>query len=545
MPYNLSNTLLILFYCCISLESLGCNKKQAAITPSPDPCYYNGVDTCLLNVKTKIQVDIFQEKQTIHSFGASDCWTAKFIGKWADESKKNQVADYLFSTDTSGDGSPKGIGLTMWRFNIGAGSFEQGSASAIPDEWRREECFLNNTGAYDWTKEAGGQWFLNAAKTRNVKYTVGFTVSPPVYMTKDGLAHGAGGKTLNLKTGLMPDFAKFLSTVSAHFNFDYLSPVNEPQWNWGASPSQEGSAATNTEIADITKLLGPALQSAGVKTKLVVGEAAQWNFITAPYDSGRGDQATEWFSSGSPNFIGNVSNVEKVISGHGYFTTCPNDFLINTRTAVSNKAKAVDPGLQLWQTEFGILGDICGAYNGYPRNTSIDYGLYVAKCIHHDLVFANVSSWSWWLAMSPYDYSDALVYINDANGNINTDNTKNSGIVLDSKQLWCMGNFSRFIRPGMKRIAAGISGVDDLTSANSVMVSAYKDEIAKKLVMVIINLTGQARKFTIDGSGFSIPGNIVDAYTTSGNKSLKHSSATSDNIIAEARSVTTLVSTYL
>src|SRR5690606_11720340 len=104
------------------------------------------------------------EKQTIHSFGASDCWTAKFIGNWTDVQKKNQVADYLFSMDTLEDGSPKGIGLSLWRFNIGAGSWEQGAASGIPDEWRREECFLDAAGVYDFNRQQGQQWFLQAAR---------------------------------------------------------------------------------------------------------------------------------------------------------------------------------------------------------------------------------------------------------------------------------------------------------------------------------------------------------------------------------------------
>src|SRR5690606_18413605 len=79
--------------------------------------------------KISITINPLNDKQTIHSFGASDCWTAKFIGKWADIEKKNRVADLLFSTDTLSDGSPKGIGLSLWRFNIGGGSFEQGAAS--------------------------------------------------------------------------------------------------------------------------------------------------------------------------------------------------------------------------------------------------------------------------------------------------------------------------------------------------------------------------------------------------------------------------------
>jgi hypothetical protein len=29
-----------------------------------------------------LTIDLNSEYQTIHSFGASDCWTAKYAGKW-------------------------------------------------------------------------------------------------------------------------------------------------------------------------------------------------------------------------------------------------------------------------------------------------------------------------------------------------------------------------------------------------------------------------------------------------------------------------------
>jgi len=533
----------------ISIASIflsACNKKEAPKPPAADPCFYNGVDTCALNAALKLNIRLNEERQVIHSFGSSDAWTTKFIGNWSDVSKRNRIADYLFSLDTLTNGSPIGIGLSQWRFYIGAGSLEQGAASGIPDEWRREECFLNPNGTYDWSKQSGAQWFLNAAKARNVRYFTGFSCSPPVQMTKDGRAHGAGGTTLNIATGKLPDFATFLRTVSARFNFDYISPFNEPQWNWGASPSQEGTAATNTEIAALTRLLGTQLQTNAVNTKIVIGEAAQLNHMTEPYGTDRGDQVYNWFSSASPNFVGNVPNMEKVITGHSYFTTCPDNNLINVRTALHNKRNSIDASLGIWQTEFGILMDICGKYNGYPKNTGIDYGLYVEKVIHHDLTFANVSSWSWWLSVSPYDYSDALVYVTDPTGNINITNSKNDGIVSDSKQLWCMGNFSRFVRPGMKRVNASISGIDDLNAANSFMVSAYKDEATKKIVFVIINMNSNSKKFTIDGLGTSINlvGNRLDTYTTTGSKNLAKSSVSANNITIEGKSVTTLIGTY-
>jgi hypothetical protein len=539
-----------MFYLLMSIGLLAggaCKKENAPQLPS-NPCMVNGVDTCA-NRKTSITINLNDEKQLMHSFGASDCWTTKFIGKWADVNKKNKIADYLFSMDTTGDGSPKGIGLSLWRVNIGAGSFEQGPASNIPNEWRREECYLNADGSYDWSKQAGSKWFLNEAKRRGVKYTLGFSISAPVYMTLDGKAYGGGLSYFNLQSGKMPAYADFLTEVCGHFKFDYISPFNEPQWNWGGSGniSQEGSAATNTEIAGLVKLLGPKLQSRGLATTIAVGEAAQWNFTYNTYDNNRGDQIYNWFSPASSNYIGNVPNTGKIIAAHSYFTTCPADHLNKIRSNVVNKRNSVDPSINLWQTEFGILGDICGQYNGYPKNTGIDYGLYVAKVIHHDLVIGNVNSWQWWLAVSPSNYSDVLVYINDLFGGYDGNACKTDGLASDSKQLWCLGNYSRFVRPGMTRIAASIEGItDDITAAGSFMISAYKDAAARKLVLVIVNMSSNSKTFGLAGLGsaIKITGNRLDMYATTGAKSLSRSVAAADNITVEGRSVTTLTGRY-
>ena len=83
--------------------------------------------------KVALAVDFSKTYQTIENFGASDAWSGQFVGNWP-EVKKNEIADLLFSNGVKKDGSPKGIGLTLWRFNIGAGSTEQGKASGIKDE---------------------------------------------------------------------------------------------------------------------------------------------------------------------------------------------------------------------------------------------------------------------------------------------------------------------------------------------------------------------------------------------------------------------------
>lgn len=487
-------------------------------------------------------IDLAKEYQTMHSFGASDCWTAKFAGTWKDEKKKNEIADLLFSTAALPDGSPKGIGLSLWRFNIGAGSYEQGAASGIADEYRREECFLGKDGKYNWNKQAGGQWFLKAAKKRGVRYLLGFTNSAPVQFTQNGLSYGLSNNNISCKEDKYWAFAGFLVEVVKHFRqtgtpLDYISPVNEPQWKWGEHPSQEGSGATNEQTAKLLKLLGEKLQSAQLNARITPGEAAQVNFLYGNNDKHIGNQLHDFFSPASDSYIGNVPNIEKLLTYHSYFTTCPDTTLFGYRQQANEKRVQVDGALQLWQSEFGVLGDICGKLNGGPRNTGINYGLYVAKVMHADLTVAGVSSFQWWLAINPYNYSDGLVYINAPDGSINPAKSKEDGIVSTSKQLWCFGNFSRFIRPGMKRVSAVVAGEDSL------LVSAYRNAADRQLVTVVINNSSEEKWVKVQMPGHTI-GNQVHTYTTSASQNMQHANTNATGIKIAPMSVVTLVSDF-
>src|SRR6187551_3750191 len=71
-----------------------------------------------------VAININDRQQVIRNFGASDAWTCQFVGLWPDD-KRNQIADWLFSKEVDGNGTPRGIGLSLWRFNIGAGSASQ------------------------------------------------------------------------------------------------------------------------------------------------------------------------------------------------------------------------------------------------------------------------------------------------------------------------------------------------------------------------------------------------------------------------------------
>jgi hypothetical protein len=52
---------------------------------------------------------------------------------------QQKVADYLFSQEFDASGNPVGIGLSIWRVNLGAGTLEQAGADIYP--YLRIRCF--------------------------------------------------------------------------------------------------------------------------------------------------------------------------------------------------------------------------------------------------------------------------------------------------------------------------------------------------------------------------------------------------------------------
>ncbi|SHJ18968.1 O-Glycosyl hydrolase [Tangfeifania diversioriginum] len=465
--------------------------------------------------------------QEIHNFGASDAWSCQFVGNWPDEIK-NRIADLLFSLEINEDGSPKGIGLSCWRFNIGAGSARQGNDSGIDDPWRRAESFLQDDDSYNWDKQSAQRWFLQAAEERGVETFIGFVNSPPVALTKNGKAHSDGGNSMNLTAENLPKFSEYLVEVIQNIQqnegvlFDYLSPVNEPQWDWEGG--QEGSPWKNSEIAQLCQILGNDLKNAGLSTQIEITEAGQLNHLyEAGNDAERGNQIREFFSPTSDNFVGDIPNMAHKIAGHSYFTTTNDEVLKEVRTKLRKEIEQVDPELEFSMSEFCILGDNDG-FRGNGRDLGMETALFVANVIHADLTIANASAWHWWLAVSPYDYKDGLVYI---------DKNKTGGDIYESKLLWALGNYSRFVRPGATRISAEYPETSDLK------ISAFQNKNGE-LVTVVLNRGNSGKELKLNLPGSSKTGRI---YETSEQNDLKYLSEFKirDEIQIAPRSVTTLV----
>jgi len=492
----------------------------------------------------KVTVNTNDRMQKIHNFGASDAWSIQFVGQWP-LSKRNAIADLLFETGLDINNDPKGIGLSLWRFNIGAGSSRQ---NTISDTWHRADTFLSSDfSSYDWTRLPGQRWFLQAAKSRGVEQFIAFVNSPPINMTKNGQAYcDSTSGTTNLANNMADDFAVYLVTILKHFrdvegiSFGYISPFNEPNWDWNGS-SQEGCRYNNSDIKWVVDALFTELQSQALSTKIQLPEAGEISYL---YDqsSARGNYIDSFFNASSSNYIAN--KVAWKIAGHSYFTCWPewDDRLVGWREILRSKLNLY-PGLEYWMTEYCIYipnaSWVPPQHRDYGngRDLGIDPALWVARLIHYDLTVAGASAWQWWLAVSPYWYKDGLVYV---------DKSQSDGDYYESKMLWGMGNFSRFIRPEMERVIVYRS--DNATPDDTVydlMVSGYYKSDDGIVVVVFVNWAYEDKPIDLNFLGAEVT--YLIPYVTRGysldkdNLTAYSALSPGDTIAIPARSIVTIV----
>ncbi len=490
-------------------------------------------------------IDKSNTAQTIENIGASGAWFSEVAGKYWADTTKNKMAELLFSKAFDQSGNPLGIGLSAWRFNIGGGSAEQGDSSGIAGSVKRVECFLSPDGSYDWNKQSGYIWFVKKAKDYGVENLIAFSNTPPVQFTKNGLGFKTEKDyTTNLRADKYADYANFLAEVAAHFDkenihFCCISPVNEPQWDWSApfgKMNQEGSPWRNEDIYNITVSLDSVLSARHLSSKIIIPEAA---ILTALYD-GNGQaarQIQQFFSKNSPLYLGNLQHLKPVIEGHSYFTDKGDSSIVNIRKKIKDSAAAYD--VSFWQSEYSMLGD------GYKEGkkgkiAAIDCALFLAKIMHNDLAVANASAWHFWNAWEPGSAEWDTRYYLLALQNI-ADSAK-GGFAI-TKNLWALGNYSRFIRPGMKRIITRRSdNLTDVQAAETIMLSAFGSD--KRLVVAAINYTVENKKISLHGIG-KIKAAKQYITTADSDYNMKKQDVQSiENINLLPRSVTTIVVDY-
>lgn len=130
------------------------------------------------------------------------------------------------------------------------------------------------------------------------------------------------------------------------------------------------------------------------------------------------------------------------------------------------------------------------------RDAGMESALIMANVIHDDLTIANVTSWQYWIAVSKYQYRDGLIYVNPLGRD-----------VLQTKRLWALGNYSRFIRPGFVRLET--QGGDD-----TLRVSAYRSADDQHWVVVAVNLANESVVLKLEALQGQLPDSVQQFETS-------------------------------
>lgn len=490
-----------------------------------------------------VTIDASVTYQTIDGFGSSDAWNMEYVGRYWDSSAKEGIARLLFSQDLDANGQPQGIGLSTWRVNLGGGSAEQGDGSGINEQpERRAECFIDANGSYNWNKATGQQYFMGKAREYGVNDFVLFSNTPPVYYTKNGKGYSDSGEYANLKDDCYDDFADYLATVAKHFtdqgyNISYISPVNEPQYNWNGG--QEGSGWQNSEVARLVKELDSSLSGNGLaNTQILLGEAGAWNYLyetAGDAGPGRSNVIYNFFDPASENYVGNLAHVPAVICAHSYWLDTSWNQLQDTRSRAASAANRY--GLKLYQTEWSMMSENYEGISSYDAASYMDLALIMSQVIHNDLTVAGVSSWSYWTTCERERWSQKsrfyLIRLTPAGGDYG--DLTASGTYAASKNLWVLGNYSLFVRPGYKRVNVTVPVQD-----HNLFASAYISPDNDRLVVVYTNMKNKSVK--VDNN-ITVSGRTVGTpvqYVTSKDTDLRRSS-TYETTVIPARSVATMV----
>ncbi len=371
--------------------------------------------------------------QAIEGFGASGCWWAQSLGSWEAEALE-PVLDLLYS-------SSKGIGLTQYRHTIGGGT-----GMEIADPWRRSECYEVSPNRYDWTRDAAARRVLRGVCERGINELVLFSNSPPARLTRSGYASGALNGSSNLPPEHAGMFARFLANVLERlrdegFPVTHVSPVNEPYWDWQPSKGQEGCHYEPDECVHVVRAVLEVLEAEGSEVHLSAIDAHDWGSAHRYADALMRDPY--------------VAERLEHFAVHSYWSDAA------AKAAFAAHAAEHYPHLSLWMSEWTEMET--------GQDTGMDSALCLASTVHDDLTLGLVTSWQYWIAVSKYNFRDGLLYADEA-----------SQSVTETKRLWTLGNYSRFIAPGSRRVA--LSGGDAPLKA-----SAFLDADGKKLTVVCIN----------------------------------------------------------
>jgi glucuronoarabinoxylan endo-1,4-beta-xylanase len=313
--------------------------------------------------------------------------------------------------------------------------------------------------------------------------------SPPGAWKTSGTDNNGGSLLPEQYPAWAARLAAFVGTLeAAGVELMALSAQNEPDYvaEWETCVWQPHELATF-----VGEHLVPALAAEGVSPRLLAPESSGWD------DVARYGETLMTHANAGPA-IG-------IVATHSYGMATPWAYDL-----------PASRGKELWMTEWS------DPTRG-PVDSGMDSGLVVARAIHDNLTIAEVNAWHYWWLVDRDDTPPSRGAL------------LSEGVI--TRRAYVTGQFSRFVRPGSRRIrgSGGIQG--------DVRVSAFLRETGSDLVVVAINESTTPVTQTFDFSGAEVSDLVP--YVTNADVTLEEQPAVAGAPLVSyelsPRSVTTFV----
>lgn len=400
----------------------------------------------------KIYVKPNTEYQTIDGFGASACWWSQVAGA---SDNAEDISELLFGES--------GLGLNIYRYNIGAGEADNPN-SPITNDWHKTQSFyyLNEeTGEweYDFSRDAAAQEMLNLSLQKKVDTVVLFANSPHYTMTKNGTAAGNDGDYVtNVSEDQYDNYVNYFLDITEYFieqgvPVKYISPINEPQWSWtNKEQKQEGTHYEPEEMAELLSRFAKAIDERGLNVTLMGPESGEIGATNRKYMS----------------LIKNDDALYDAMDGFAYHSYWKdNEPSTKLKFGIQFAARWKDKKLHM--TEWCEL----------PCEHAVtDFGgaLVTARVISDDLTLSGANSWCAWTGMNQQssdnpneDFSDGLLTGND-----------DCSSYAVTMRYYALAHFSKYIQPNAVRIMAAKSGY-----CETLRVSGFKNSDGSRVIVFV------------------------------------------------------------
>jgi glucuronoarabinoxylan endo-1,4-beta-xylanase len=327
--------------------------------------------------------------------------------------------------------------------------------------------------------------------------------SPPASMKSNGsticnTGSGAGSLSVGSYAAYATYLTNYVKSLKARgIDLYALSIQNEPDY---CPTTYDGALWSGPQFDTFVGTnLGPAFASAGLtgKTLIMMPESSQWGSFSSQSAPTMGD-------SKAAGYIG-------INAWHDY----------DDAASITNPY--VSQGKKFWETEASAGSGFGPSLCGGCWDPSMADGLLWAAIVDDRLAVANANAWHyWWLVDPGSDDNEAL--------------TGADGVTIP-KRTYVLGQYSRFVRPGFRRVDA------THTPQPGVLATAFADP-AGPLVIVAINqnASSTSQTFALVGApAMSMTPWITDATSNLAVQAVVGVSAGAFTYLLPAQSVTTLV----